>query len=403
MKIALAPVGSEGDVRPALALALGARDRGHDVVVAAAPDFAQMFGKHGIAFREIGSSFRPVSTGLAKRINGKPMMGLGVMMSWCRSAVDEQFEQIGSVVSGCDRIVGSGLQFAASSFAEREGIPYRHVGHVPTLIPGDAHPPVIVPWQNLPRWVNRILWRVTSVGMNAMLRGAIDRRRNPMGLAGIEDFNRFFLRGLLIAMDPELGPLPQDAPLDVAQTGYWRVDDSAELPADVERFLSSGEPPIYFGFGSMGDPDPRKTSAIVLEAAALSGRRAIVSKGWAGLGGGASSDRVLEVESISHGLLFPRLAAVVHHGGAGTTWMTCRAGVPHVVVPHLLDQYWWADRLAKLGVSGGTVQRRGLDSRSLAEAIGRALDPSRSAKLASLSQSLTARNGVAQACGILQE
>jgi len=111
------------------------------------------------------------------------------------------------------------------------------------------------------------------------------------------------------------------------------------LPEKLEAFLDAGEPPVYVGFGSMTDPDPAAATRVVLEAVARAGVRAVLSRGWAGLGGVPLPSEVMEIGPVSHASLFARVAAVVHHGGAGTTTTAARAGAPQILVPHILDQF----------------------------------------------------------------
>jgi len=402
MKIALAPMGTEGDIRPVAALGRGLLDAGHEVLVAGPPDFADLFGRHDVPFRPCGAPFRPVAESLAERINGRPLSGLMAMLAWSRRAVSEQFEALGTHLDGADRILGCGVQFAASSLAERRGIPYMHVAHFAGVLPSAYHAPVTIPVFGLPKWMNRGLWALNHVSVNLLMRGRVDRARAGLGLAGIGDFDRHYARRVLIAMDPALGPLPPDAGAGVVQTGYWRVDDESALPPEVEGFLQAGEMPVFVGFGSMGDPDPRGTARAIVDGVRLAGVRAIVARGWAGLEPGDSDERILVAGHLPHGRLFPRVAAVVHHGGAGTTWTVARSGVPHVVVPHLLDQNWWARRLDELGVSGSFIPRRRFDATRLAASLQQALDPARRPALERLAAALARRDGVAEAVRLLE-
>jgi vancomycin aglycone glucosyltransferase len=146
------------------------------------------------------------------------------------------------------------------------------------------------------------------------------------------------------------------------------------LPAKLESFLAMGPPPVYLGFGSMPDADPAATTRTLLEAIARTGRRALIGAGWAALGDGPLPEGVLAIESVSHPMLFPRCAAIVHHGGAGTTTTAARAGVPQVVVPHLADQFYWARRVERLGIAVAAMTRRRLDAAVLAASIREACD-----------------------------
>lgn len=396
-------MGTEGDMRPVAALGRALLDAGHEVVVAAPPDFEPLFGRHEIPFRPCGAPFRPVAEALAGRINGRPLSGLRAMVGWCRQAVGEQFTSLQPHVAGCDRILGCGVQFAASSLAEGLGVPYRHVAHFAGILPSSHHPPVTFPLFGLPTWGNRALWTLNHLAMNLLLRARIDRHRKPLGLPGIGDFDRHFTRAALIAVDPELGPLPPDAGAGVRQTGYWHIDDEGALPDDVEVFLEAGTKPVFVGFGSMGDPDPKATAREVVAGIRQAGLRGIIARGWAGLDPQDVGSEFLVAGHLPHARLFPRVAAAVHHGGAGTTWTVARSGVPHVVVPHLLDQHWWARRLEALGVSGGSIPRQRLDAGHLAASLKQALDPRRRPAIDGLATSLARRDGIRQAVALLEQ
>jgi vancomycin aglycone glucosyltransferase len=140
----------------------------------------------------------------------------------------------------------------------------------------------------------------------------------------------------------------------------------------LERFLDAGESPVYFGFGSTRTAED--LSEVVIQAARALGRRAIVSRGWAGLSGAANAEDCLTIGETNLRALFKRVAAVVHHGGAGTTMLTALAGAPHIVVPHVYDQHYWAQRIQQLGI--GTAHVAGAPTvESLTSALTRTLEP----------------------------
>jgi vancomycin aglycone glucosyltransferase len=141
------------------------------------------------------------------------------------------------------------------------------------------------------------------------------------------------------------------------------------LPEKLDAFLRAGEPPVYIGFGSMTDPDPAAGTRLVLEAVARAGVRAVLSSGWAGLGDAPLPESVTVTGPVSHASLFRRVAAVVHHGGAGTTTTAARAGAPQILVPHVLDQFHWAERVTRLGLGPAALPRRRLRAERLADAI----------------------------------
>jgi vancomycin aglycone glucosyltransferase len=167
-----------------------------------------------------------------------------------------------------------------------------------------------------------------------------------MGLAPVSDVRgHMFTDRPWLAADPVLAPWP-DAATQVIQTGAWVLPDDRPLEADVARFLERDDAPIYFGFGST--PAPQDV-AVMIDAARAVGRRAIVSRGWAELADATASDG-LTIGEANLTALFPRVAAVVHHGGAGTTTAAARAGVPQVIVPMRYDQHYFAKRIGELGI-----------------------------------------------------
>src|SRR5262249_26580208 len=163
-----------------------------------------------------------------------------------------------------------------------------------------------------------------------------NEQRAALGLPPVSDVSPFITTDQpWLAADPVLGPAGTPIKMNITQTGAWLLSDPAALPAPLEEFLAAGEPPLYFGFGSMGAAD--LTVGILVDVARSLGWRAIVSQGWARLN--VNDDQCISIGSVSHEKLFPRVAAVLHHGGAGTTTAAARAGKPQVVVPQNYDQY----------------------------------------------------------------
>jgi vancomycin aglycone glucosyltransferase len=177
----------------------------------------------------------------------------------------------------------------------------------------------------------------------------------------------------VLAADRILAPLPADVRFDVERAPCLHAFPDEGLPGKLRHFLEAGPAPVYVGFGSMTDPDPGSTTRRLLDAIAGLGVRAVLSRGWAGLGDGPMPEDVFVTGPVSHAHLFPHVAVVVHHGGAGTTTTAARAGVPQVVVPHVLDQYYWAKRVADLGLGPPPLARRGLEPAGLVRAVGETL------------------------------
>jgi vancomycin aglycone glucosyltransferase len=178
----------------------------------------------------------------------------------------------------------------------------------------------------------------------------------------------------ILAADAELAPAPLEPPALVEQIPCLHPFAGPPLPDKLEFFLAAGSRPVYLGFGSMPHPDPAESTRLLLEAVGRAGVRAVISRGWAGLAEGDLPDNVFATGPVAHAHLFPRMAAVVHHGGAGTTTMAARAGVPQLVVPHVLDQHYWASRVEKLGLGPPRIPQRRLTAATLAEALASIAD-----------------------------
>jgi UDP:flavonoid glycosyltransferase YjiC (YdhE family) len=189
-------------------------------------------------------------------------------------------------------------------------------------------------------------------------------------------------------------------------TGYWFLDAAPDWtpPSGLVDFLQAGPPPVYIGFGSMGNRNPEETADLVLQALAKTGQRAILLTGWSGMRKENLPDNAYLIDSVPHAWLFPRVAAVVHHGGAGTTAAGLRAGVPTVIVPFFGDQGFWGQRVAALGVGTEPIPRKQLTAERLAQAIQTAVsDRAMRQRAAALGAKIRAEDGIASAVAVIQE
>jgi vancomycin aglycone glucosyltransferase len=222
--------------------------------------------------------------------------------------------------------------------------------------------------------VNRVLWSCARA-LTLLLRRDLNRGRRALGLAPVRDTIGHVLSPRpVLAVDAPLAPLPADWVSRAVQIPCLHPRNGDPLPEKLETFLAAGPAPVYFGFGSMPDPDPCATTERLLAAIDRIGCRALISRGWAELGYTALPGHVRVVGEVSHTRLFARVAAVVHHGGAGTTHSAARAGVPQIVIPHLLDQFYFARRVHELGVGPPAIPRKRLSVSRLAETLRATLD-----------------------------
>ena len=364
MRVLLSVVGTRGDVQPVIALALEVRQLGHDVHLCVPPNFIDWADALGFGATSVGIEMRAPRRGATQAATALPAVG---------DLIADQFDRIGAAAERCDIILGANAhQYAAPSIAELRGIPYLNAVYAPTALPDD---------------VNTRAW-------NERARERVNGNRARLGLAPVDDVLRHIVTDHpWLAADATLAPFTPVPGMTVTQTGAWMLADAAPLPEALERFLEAGEPPLYFGFGSM--PVAGGTSRVVVEAARALGRRAIISRGWAELKPLDDSPDYIVVDDINQQALFRRVGAAVHHGGAGTTHTAAYAGTPQVIVPMFSDQPFWASRVRELGI-GTSVPVAELTVERLAAALHAVSDPTVAERASSVAARMTA-NGAAVA------
>jgi vancomycin aglycone glucosyltransferase len=367
VRVLLAGFGSRGDIHPLLALALALRRAGHEPRVTGPPDFARDAGDVDVPYIAHGPNAQELLKQNQADLGANPLRMIRLARSQAAEHIGMQFEALNALARDADMIVAAGLMWAASSVAQARGLPYRYVAYAPEVIPSRFHAPPLCPWQNLPGVLNRWLWRAFQRVVNWLVLPAVNRHRAELGLLPLGRIDPHVLPrdSTLLAADPEIAGWASDAGISTPALGALQFWNGRPLEPAIERFLAAGEPPVYIGFGSMVDAGAGETTRRLLEVVERVGCRAIIGAGWAGLGGASSGERVLFVGPTPHRPLFARLAAVVHHGGAGTTHTAARAGVPQLLVPHLLDQFSWAKRTWRLGLSPRPIPRSRLSTLAL--------------------------------------
>lgn len=361
MRVLLSTIGTRGDVQPLVALALELRAQGQEVHLCVPPDFVDWIESLGISVTPIGPELRKMTA--ASPPGGSPPAPPSpeVRRQLAEATVATQFETIAAAARGCDAIVAAtALQMAARSVAEVMGIPYVFAAYCPIVLPSPHHapPPLPMPGQApAPATADhRALWAQDAERFNGLFGAALNSHRAAAGLDPVEDVRgHIFTDQPWLAADPTLAPWPDPADSAVFQPGAWILPDERPLSPELETFLDTGEPPIYFGFGSMRAP--QGVSEMMIQTARALGRRAIVSRGWADLSIVDNEADCLAIGEVNQQALFKRVAAVVHHGGAGTTTTAALAGAPQVIVPQLYDQFYWGQRIHDLGI--GTLHAPG--------------------------------------------
>lgn len=414
MQITILAPGSRGDIQPYVALGQGLARAGHGVRVVTNEDHRSLVVAHGLEVRTVAFN---VQAALQEREASRAIEGGGLVASFRKFAElakkgARELAEVGVEASrGADAIVaGFAGMLLGASIAEKLGIRLVQAYNVP-LTPTREFPGALFPWMSFwPRSItHRLSHWLTRQAIWQMARSSGDAARvEVLGLtsAPITGLSGPVMREspLIYGLSPALIPPPADWDPRIAMTGCWFAEEPADWhpPEEVTRFLDAGPPPVYIGFGSMSSERPEATTRAVLDAMARLGRRAIVHSGWAGLGGESAPEGVLVVGSVPHSWLFPRVGAVVHHGGAGTTAAAFRAGVPQVVVPFHGDQPFWARLTHRIGVGTKPLPRTKLTSERLAGAIEEALrSEAMRERAARIGEQVRKEDGVAAAVEII--
>jgi vancomycin aglycone glucosyltransferase len=360
-RVLLTSIGSRGDVQPLAALGLALQEQGALARVCAAPNFQTWIETLGLEFIPMGPDLRAFSAGSAGTARQRPTRRQAREM--IQKSTADSFAVLGRAAEDCAAlVVGGALQTAGRSIAEVRCIPYRYAAYCPVVLPSPDHPPPRFRRQALPSTVNRLLWMSYGMTWNALFREPVNQQRKALGLPPIKDLqNHVATSTPWLAADPQLAPAGRNRSLDVHQPGAWLLPPGAPLPGVLEDFLSNGAPPVYVGFGSMVRSS--LSAGELLAAVRAAGHRMLLSRGWANLALDAVPEDCLIIDEVDHGRLLPRVAAVVHHGGAGTTTAAARAGRPQVIVPQIYDQFYWGHRVQQLGVGvvcSGELTHNGL-------------------------------------------
>lgn len=370
LRITLVAIGSRGDVQPMVAIGKTLQQRGHTVRLVAPPDFADWITSQGLDFAPVGVAMKAFMLAHPEMMTGRPSQIIRAARDYFIDQLPVHAQAIEAASTDADVIVWAGLAVAAVSVGEHLKRPVLGVLFSTCVLPSGRHPPMSCPWHGLPAWLNRLLWTLNRQLANRVAGDVHNRLRAQWQLPPVR--LREYMQAAsdyVVAADPELFPLDPQWPSSVTAANYIYYDDPAPLPAELEDWLDAGEPPVFVGFGSMSGDATQRIEPVVREALAQVGRRCLLSAGWAGLGGAALPPGWRVVQDVPHARLFPRMAAVVHHGGSGTTGICLRSGVPQLIVPLILDHYHHAHRLYVAGLTPRPASMEKITARQLADAL----------------------------------
>lgn len=416
MNIIILTIGTRGDVQPFLALAVGLKNAGHDVTIAASYTYAEWIKSYGIGIYPIDWSVKDFlqDPEIAAGLQSRNMYRVFEKMRICmREGILKTNDQLWEMPQKFDLVIQTTPMLCGIELAELHNIPMVNAFATPVYTP----PTRDFPWFGLP-------WRFSLGGLyNYITHTAVHNgpaieplnhwRKTRLDLperANKDALNPERQPGVpaLYSLSPFVIPKPNDWGERHHINGYWFLNspESFEPPADLVHFLESGPPPVYVGFGSMSDRDPERVTQITLQALKKTGQRAVLESGWGGIRTFPSSDDVFFInKNVTHDWLFPRVSAALHHGGAGTTSAAIRAGIPNIIAPFTLDQYAWADIISKkgLGVRAASNVNK-LNEKKLRFAIEKVMqDVSIRQRAAALGHKVRAEDGVGVSVQLIEQ
>ena len=404
MRATLVSYGSTGDVRPLVALALGLSAAGHEAVLVGDGSGTDLAASHGLEFHALPGDLRD------QLAPGTPLALTAEAGHFTvKSFRDHHYPHREWLDTMTEAASGSQVVVCMPMAASHALAVARDVGARPVvavlqpLAPTREFVPAGIGTPRLPGFLNRPVGRLVEFAGWRLVASGINRRRRELGLPRISDPTRG--AQTLCAWSPTLVPRPADwASSQFAVTGRWGLpaDPSWRPDADLQSFLDAGEPPVYVGFGSM---PPVSWMPALLDAllTGLAGRRVLLSAGWARLDVGSLPSGVFPLGFAPHDWLFPRCAAVVHHCGAGTTHAAAAAGVPTIAVPMTLDQPFWAERLARLGIGTRPIDPRNPDAGAVWDALREAGSVGMGDRAAAVAERMASEDGVASAVARLEQ
>lgn len=362
-KIILSPMGTTGDIRPFIALYLELKKLNFDVVMTVPKNGEALCNKFNIPYVTVDFDYRE----LVNAVEAKSP--INIIIELLDREISAPFIVLKEICKDADFIIGNGRNYAVNPIAEFYGIPYFQVCHTVQVLESKYNTPWRFEKQNNPIWINSLLWKLHNFKENRIGEKFVNKHRVSLGLPPIKDYAGLFKKNILLVANNALSPIPPDVKADFYQTNYWHLFDNEELSPDLINFINNGKKPMFFSFGSRGDKDGDKTIGTIEKIVKSLDTRAIVQRGWAGLGQNYSGDRIKVIDAVPHHRLFPLMSGVVHHGGAGTTHTAAMGGVPQIVVPQMGDQFYWGNAVNNLKLGPTPIPKAKLDEGTLKDAI----------------------------------
>jgi len=402
VKFCILTIGTRGDVQPYIALGLGLKAAGHEVIIATLAEFNSLVDQYDLLHDSLRGDFLKVAQATLGQKGGNQLERIRQYVEMAKDTLADEWAS----AQKAEVLIYNPAAIGGYHIAEKLEIPTFAAFPTPLYSPTKAFPSPFFPFRNLGPF-NKLSHKIFAQMGPTMYRSPINQfRRNVLDLPPAKRENT--LRGKpitkLYAYSKVVVPTPTDWDESSVVTGYWFLDAPANWQPDPElvKFLQDGSAPVYIGFGSMFMGGGKQRTEIVLQALRLVGQRSILATGWGGLTADNPSKDVFVLNSVPHDWLFPQVAAIVHHGGAGTTGAALRAGKPQIICPFVGDQYFWGQRTADLCVAPSPIPQIKLTAERLADAIKYAVTNTNLQQRAlSIGETIRAENGVERAVKLI--
>jgi len=412
MKIFLSTMGTRGDIQPFIALGQGLQAAGHQITLCTAEGYRPFVEEHGVPYAFMDNEFLAIIQSQAGQAAIESKRGALEIYRQIGPIIRRSLEDEWRAVQAFqpDAIVYHPKMLGSYHIAEKLGIPSWLSLALPFQTPTRAFPNPMFTGVNLGGWFNQFSYRLMDLA-GVMYAGVTnDFRVKSLGLPPKGRFVRSMVKTngepvpVLYAYSPHLMPRPADFPPEVHVTGFWFLEQGSDWQPspDLLAFLEAGPPPVYVGFGSMSGSTGAERGRIVVDALQKSGQRGLLASGWGGMQTSELPEDIFLIDAAPHEWLFPRVAAVVHHGGSGTTAAGLRAGKPTVICPFIADQPFWGKVVYERGVGPQPIPQKKLTVDGLAAAITAAVtDETMQQRAAELGAQIQAEDGVARAVEVI--
>lgn len=413
MRIFISTMGTRGDIQPFIALGQGLQAAGHQVALCTAEGYRGFVEEHEVPYAFMDNEFLAIiqsQTGQAAIESKRGVLAIYRQIGpIIRRSLEDEWRAVQAFQP--DLMIYHPKMLGSYHIAEKLQIPAWLSLALPFQTPTRAFPNPMFTGVNWGGWFNQLSYRLMDLS-GLMYAGVTnDFRVKTLGLPPKGRFARSMIKTngepvpVLYAYSAHLVPRPADFPPEVHVTGFWFLEHTPpwQPPRELLAFLEAGPPPVYVGFGSMSGNTGAERGKVVVEALQKSGHRGLLASGWGGLQTNDLPENIFLIDAAPHDWLFPRVAAVVHHGGSGTTAAGLRAGKPTVICPFIADQPFWGKVVYEAGVGPQPIPQKKLTVDGLAAAMTTAVtDTAMQQRAADLGAKLRAEAGVACAVALIE-